>query len=268
MLVRTIIGFSLLFPFLAILYLAPAWVLPCAYFIICAAVQYELLSATGILKHKSLLTLSVVAAASVPFFLYFEADALTSIGALLVFISAVFFIAMRSSSKIPSSTLTFTAFGLLTSFFLSMIIPIRTGDNGIFLLLLPFISAWGSDTGAYFMGTLFGKHKLWPKISPKKSVEGAFGGVFFASLLGFIYATLLTAYASYNAKAFLFALVCALGSIFGQFSDLLFSFIKREHNIKDYGNIFPGHGGMLDRVDSLVLSTPAVYILLVLTQSL
>ena len=110
------------------------------------------------------------------------------------------------------------------------------------IVWLPFIFAFGSDTGAYFIGSKFGKHKLTPELSPKKSVEGAVGGFVTSAILTVIYSAM--------------ALVGAVGSVFAQFGDLAASSIKRYVGIKDYGKLMPGHGGVLDRFDSVLFTLP------------
>ncbi|MBN2796891.1 MAG: phosphatidate cytidylyltransferase [Clostridia bacterium] len=126
--------------------------------------------------------------------------------------------------------------------------------NKTYYIWLIFIVSWGADSGAYFIGNKFGKRKLAPTVSPKKSVEGAFGGMFTAALM----AVCLSLY--FEASFALYAgLIAALGSVFSIFGDLIASKIKREVGIKDYGKIMPGHGGAMDRFDSLILVTPFVY---------
>ena len=125
-----------------------------------------------------------------------------------------------------------------------------------------------SDTGAYFVGSFFGRHKLCPNISPKKSVEGAVGGVLGAVLGGVIYALIMTYCFDFSVNWLSLAVVCVVGSVSGQFGDLIFSYIKREAGIKDYGHLLPGHGGVLDRFDSIFLTTPVTAALLLLLPAL
>lgn len=118
------------------------------------------------------------------------------------------------------------------------------------------IAAWGSDTAAYFTGSLFGKHKLCPHLSPKKTIEGAIGGIVGSVLLSYLYAFI------FEIDEIIFVLfVGILGSIAGQLGDLVASKIKRICGIKDYGKIMPGHGGVLDRFDSILLTAPVIYFL-------
>lgn len=132
-------------------------------------------------------------------------------------------------------------------------------EDGRSLYWLIFLCSWGCDTCAYAVGMLIGKHKLAPVLSPKKSVEGAIGGVLGAALLGFLYGTFFTDFAG------VCALICAAGAVLSQIGDLAASAIKRNHEIKDYGHLIPGHGGILDRFDSVIFTAPTIFILAVLS---
>lgn len=122
-------------------------------------------------------------------------------------------------------------------------------------MLLPFVIAFSSDTGAYFTGMFLGKHKLIPRISPKKTVEGAVGGVLAAGLCATLYGVILRRL-GFGANLLSLAVFGLLGSVVAQLGDLTFSAFKRQYGIKDYGNILPGHGGVLDRFDSIYYLAP------------
>ena len=121
-----------------------------------------------------------------------------------------------------------------------------------------FLCSWGCDTCAYCVGVLFGKHKMAPVLSPKKSVEGAVGGVVGAILLGIIYA------AATKGGMVEYAIICGVGALISMVGDLAASAIKRNQGIKDYGKLIPGHGGILDRFDSVIFTAPIIYFLSVL----
>ena len=138
---------------------------------------------------------------------------------------------------------------------LSYIYMTRNLTQGIFLVWLIFLCSWGCDTCAYCVGMLIGKHKMAPVLSPKKSVEGAVGGVAGAALLGVIYA------AATQGPMLEYAVICAIGALISMVGDLAASAIKRNQGIKDYGKLIPGHGGILDRFDSVIFTAPVIYFL-------
>lgn len=152
---------------------------------------------------------------------------------------------------------------------LSCIYRVRALENGAYMVVLVFLSAWGNDTLAYCAGRLFGKHKMSPVLSPKKTVEGAVGGILGAGLLGAIYGAIASRFIVSEANLVLvFALVCAIGGLISIIGDLGASAIKRNYDIKDYSNLIPGHGGILDRFDSIIFTAPIIYYLLVLVVGL
>ena len=159
-----------------------------------------------------------------------------------------------------------TAFfaGAVIPMIFSVIVRIRMMENGEFMILFPFVAAWMTDTGAYFVGSFLGKHKLCEKISPKKTVEGAVGGVVVCILALIAFAKIMEVNFSMQVEYPLLAIGALVLSVLAQIGDLSFSLIKREYNIKDYGNLFPGHGGVLDRFDSTVFTIPVSFIILVL----
>lgn len=144
---------------------------------------------------------------------------------------------------------------------LSYIYLTRTMQDGAFLVWLIFICSWGCDTCAYCVGILIGKHKMSPILSPKKSIEGAVGGVLGAALLGAIYAAIVGAHLEAENPVASYAVICAAGALISMVGDLAASAIKRNHEIKDYGTLIPGHGGILDRFDSVIFTAPVIYFL-------
>lgn len=133
---------------------------------------------------------------------------------------------------------------------------------GFFAAWMIFISAWASDTCAYFVGVMIGRHKMAPTLSPKKSIEGAVGGVLGATIAGGIYGKILESCGVFSGgRIWIFALLGMCGSIVAQIGDLAASAIKRNFDIKDYGKCIPGHGGVLDRFDSVIFTSPLIYVL-------
>lgn len=145
---------------------------------------------------------------------------------------------------------------------ISCIYQTRSLEGGFWLVWLIFLCSWGCDTCAYCVGMLFGKHKMAPVLSPKKSVEGAIGGVVGAAVLtllyGFIFRGSMDADLPYIV---LMAVICAAGALLSMVGDLAASAIKRNYEIKDYGKLIPGHGGILDRFDSVIFTAPVIFYL-------
>lgn len=153
---------------------------------------------------------------------------------------------------------------LYISLFMSYIGLIRN-EYGLCMMLIVFITAWGSDTGAYFAGSFFGKHKLIPRVSPKKTVEGSVGGMISAMICCQILLFIATAFdvemlgfTGMNGYVKIGA-IGIVGSVLSQLGDLVASVIKRDCGVKDYGKIFPGHGGFMDRFDSVIFIAPMIY---------
>ena len=152
------------------------------------------------------------------------------------------------------------------SFLISHIYLIREYDYGIYIVWISFICAWGCDTGAYFTGVAIGKHKLIPSLSPKKTIEGSIGGIVLATIIGFIYGNIIDKYFILEDVNIILVccITCLVGSVLAQIGDLVASAIKRYTNIKDFGKLIPGHGGIIDRFDSVLLTAPVVYYLMLL----
>lgn len=146
---------------------------------------------------------------------------------------------------------------------LSFVYLVRCGENGLYNVWLIFLCSWGSDTCAYVFGVAFGKHKMAPVLSPKKSIEGAVGGVLGATVLGFAYASIFKGnITSAIDPRIIYPVTCAAGSLIAMTGDLAASAIKRNHDIKDYGKLIPGHGGIMDRFDSVIFVAPIIWLLL------
>ncbi|MCR5054818.1 MAG: phosphatidate cytidylyltransferase [Lachnospiraceae bacterium] len=146
---------------------------------------------------------------------------------------------------------------------LSFIYQTRMLSNGKYVVWLIFLCSWGCDTCAYCVGKLIGRHKMSPVLSPKKSVEGAIGGVLGSMILTALYGVLfLNQIGLCGSKEILIlSIISGIGALFSMVGDLAASAIKRNFDIKDYGKLIPGHGGILDRFDSMIITAPVIYYL-------
>ncbi len=184
-----------------------------------------------------------------------------SIG-LFVILFVMFLFIIFNHEKYNVNDIALTVFGIFYVMFLfSFLVLTRNLNNGVYYIWFVFIGAWGTDTPAYFAGRLFGKRKIIPSISPKKTVEGTIGGIVGCSLLTTGYAALLISWGVIPAAVTVvpFIILGVINGVMSQIGDWGASAIKRHSNIKDYGSIFPGHGGILDRFDSILFVAPIVY---------
>ena len=173
--------------------------------------------------------------------------------AIIISMILILFVYVFGYPKYHAEQVMAAFFGVVyVAVMLSFIYLTRSLPDGKFLVWLIFLCSWGCDT---CVGMLIGKHKMAPVLSPKKSIEGAIGGVAGAALLGVIYA------AATQGKMAEYALICAVGALISMVGDLAASAIKRNQNIKDYGKLIPGHGGILDRFDSVIITAPVIYYL-------
>lgn len=176
--------------------------------------------------------------------------------AIIISMILILFVYVFGYPKYHAEQVMAAFFGVVyVAVMLSFIYLTRSLPDGKFLVWLIFLCSWGCDTCAYCVGMLIGKHKMAPVLSPKKSIEGAVGGVAGAALLGVIYA------AATQGKMAEYALICAVGALISMVGDLAASAIKRNQKIKDYGKLIPGHGGILDRFDSVIITAPVIYYL-------
>lgn len=192
--------------------------------------------------------------------LWFEGQkyvTLMVIAALMLLMAAYVF----SFPKYGTEQVTVAFFGIFyVAVMLSYLYQVREMTDGMYLVWLIFLSSWGCDTCAYCVGMLIGKHKLAPILSPKKSIEGAVGGVLGSMILGFVFGTVFGSHMNeVTNPQIACALACGISAVISQVGDLAASAIKRNHDVKDYGHLIPGHGGVLDRFDSMLFTAPAIY---------
>ena len=262
-----ILTVAVLLPLLLIIVLALPKIFTAILFGVMAAIAaYELLMGTGYVKNIRLVVYAMVMSFLVTLWSFFGMDYAWKMVGLLVFVSVLFVEMMLSHVKLRFEKVALCLVaGLLIPYLLSSLVRIHAVDGkGRYFIMLPFVMAFLSDTGAYFVGRAWGRHKLSPVISPKKTVEGAVGGVLGGIIGMLLYGAVLQFAFGFTVNYLYAAIYGLLGSVGGMFGDLCFSVIKRQVGLKDYGNLFPGHGGILDRFDSMMIVGPLAELLLIL----
>ena len=229
----------------------------------------ELTKACGIHqgeKYNSLEITGLIAIAAYYLLIYFAETHTYFMITVILLLMALMFVYVFSYPKYTANQVMTTYFCLIYApVMLSFIFLTRQLSYGVYLVWMIFISSWISDTCAYLVGVMIGKHKLAPQLSPKKSIEGSIGGIVGSAIVGFLFGYFLLdkAMGGYMFGAALFV-IGAIGSVISQVGDLAASAIKRNHGIKDYGHLIPGHGGIMDRFDSVIFTAPMVYFLIIL----
>ena len=224
---------------------------------------YELLHNTGIVTNKWMLWVGVVFAAvqTLGFSFAMFLRLAVAMWPLVVYtaFALVMFLVLRKSFVWKSFGLTlYASIGFGSLGFLRITWGALDSAAGLVFVLLPMVIAWMSDTGAYFTGVFFGKHKMAPVISPKKTWEGFFGGWVISIGLTVLYGVICNAILGETFELWMLAVIAAVLAPLSVVGDLLASWVKRRTGIKDYGNIMPGHGGVMDRFDSVVFIAPMV----------
>lgn len=224
---------------------------------LCAIGAWELLHPTGLTDNRYLIGCAMVMAALVPLWCYFGCAYGPMLAGLTVFSLCIFGGLLRFHASVTAQGMCATFFaGVVMPYFFSALVRLLMMENGRMLILVPILIAFIADGGAYFAGRALGKHKLAPVISPKKTVEGLIGGYISAVAGMMIYCAVLQLFFDRTVH-YPAAVVCALvGGTVSVVGDLVFSVIKRQTGIKDYGNLIPGHGGVLDRFDSVTTVAP------------
>lgn len=270
---KRIITAAILIPIALVLILMNnSWVMLTTMAVISAVATYEILVATKYLSNFMISAVSIIFSLTIPF--AFSIDAVRSKVPVITFgfLVVLFVVMIFMHEQVKFEEVAVMAFvsiciplALSSIAFMQATFPI----HGTFYVIFTLISVWIGDGGAYFIGTFFGKHKMAPKISPKKSWEGFIGGIvtsgIFGVLLGCGYQFLgnngLIAgeYFVVNVPYLVvLALICSVLGVVGDFSA---SIVKRQCSVKDFGNIIPGHGGILDRFDSVLFAAPLVYLM-------
>lgn len=281
MLVRIITGAVAIGVFIPVCIFSDTMVFPVVIGLMCLIGVYEMAKCLGFEKKYAITIPMYLVALILPMLRHDKYDILFNHNnAYLAFAMIIFFgmliyvlayVMLKKNTIKLSEILTFYAlFVYVVGCFTSMVVVRYTNANlatngesvsGAYVYLLAFMGAWVCDTFAYFTGRFFGKHKLIPEISPKKTIEGSIGGIIFTVGAFALYTLIVN---SFFGQSLSYLKVCIIGfvlSIISQIGDLVASSVKRQYNLKDYGNLFPGHGGVLDRFDSVMLTAPTLVIL-------
>lgn len=230
---------------------------------------WELMYAAGLTRHRSLIVLTMLLALAIPFV---RAGVVYAFAQEIIFVLILLFflVLLRKHTELGIAEIGMAFFfGTVVPVFFSCAVHLRDDFGavlGCFYILMALGSAWLSDSCAYFTGIRFGKHKLAPVISPKKTIEGSLGGLVFGSLLllalAWLYSWIVGLLGFQVDVAYgKLLMVAPVVVVAGMLGDLSASAIKRGFHIKDYGHIMPGHGGVLDRFDSVLFTLPSMYIL-------
>ena len=269
--ITSVVAFCVLLP---VLVFSNTWVFPIAIAIACFIANYEALKCVGTFKKYSVsIALLAVSLASPILARYFALNSLVSAIENYILIMAVicFAVVLYLMSVLVFSKKKVSVSDVAVSSFLSFYITVGFSAimllhdcfvGGSYMYILVFIGAWITDIFAYFCGRLFGKHKLIPEISPKKTIEGSIGGTLFAGIafvvFGLICNSIGYAVSQGHVLLFVFGIIAALVA---QIGDLCMSALKRHYEIKDFGKLFPGHGGVLDRFDSIIAVSVALLVM-------
>lgn len=251
---------------LLLLMVAPTIVTAIVWGLLLAVAAYELLYCTGLVQESRLVIHAAVMAFAVSIWSHYDAIHAIGLLGLIIYLGILFGEMMLSHVKITFDKICLCIMaGFVIPYLLSSLIRILIMSRiGRYMVLIPFVVAFLSDSGAYFAGRFFGQHKLAPVISQHKTVEGAVGGVICAVLGMILYCGVLQFAFGFEVKYGFAVIYGLLGSVTGVFGDLCFSVIKRQTGIKDYGKLIPGHGGVLDRFDSMMMVGPLMEALLIL----
>ena len=259
MLQRIITGAVLAVLVIMLIVFSATFVFPVIMTLLAAVGTYEMLSCIGLKKNMLVsipaLISSVLGVLSAYFLGYGACLAVIMCYLILQLALCVF---LDEKVKIQDAFCAFSS-TLYVMLCLAAFTAVRTiEDTGLYLFLLVFIGAWITDTFAYFTGVFFGKHKLIPKISPKKTIEGSVGGIIFCVVAFAVYGLIIRNIVGLTVNFPVLLLLGLVMSVISQIGDLIASAIKRTYGIKDYGSLFPGHGGVLDRFDSIMILSPCV----------
>ena len=253
--------------FIPIIVFSDTILLPIAATAFSALAVVELFRCIGASRKYMFLTVSLLFAVSLPLLVGFLfGDILAYVG-MMSLVACAYFTVMfcvlvfRTGKERFSAVAQMTVGTLYTTSGFTALVLLRELEHGFYLFLMPFFIAWMTDIMAYFSGRFFGKHKLCPTVSPKKTVEGAIGGLLLGTGVCVLVAFVLDRFSLVTPNYWFLIVSCLVLSALSQIGDLFASLIKREYGVKDFGNIMPGHGGVLDRFDSVLFITNIIFLI-------
>lgn len=268
---RTITSAAIVTAMLLLVIFSGYIVYPVALALLAVIASFEILRVIKADKTLAIALPAYVLAAAFPIISYFVTA--NTVMPLLLMLAACMFVYLMwlmgvsifSKGRIAFSQISevFSASLYVTVSFTSLsLLRYLDRECGVFCVVLVFMVAWACDTFAFAVGSLMGKHKLIPEISPKKTVEGSIGGIIFSAIFCLVYGLALDLIVDDMVVNYIVLVFCgAILSIVSQLGDLIASLIKREYGVKDYGRIFPGHGGIMDRFDSVLAVSTILLIL-------
>ncbi len=273
-LITAVFGFAVLAP---VLLFSHTPLFPIAVGLFTAIAVWEMLGCIGVRRNAAVTVPSLILAALIPIAGRLLPGRIggelryLALAAALVFFYMFYLMCLAVTSKgkftVGDLGLVFMTAVYIIAGFTSLVL-IRDGAFGEMMILLVFVGAWVTDGAAYFVGRALGRHKLIPDVSPKKTVEGAIGGSFFCGICFALFGLIAGAIVKIEPNLVMLAAAGLVISVISQFGDLIASLIKRQYEIKDYGTLFPGHGGVMDRFDSIIAVAPVLLMLAKLTGAL
>lgn len=265
MIKRTVVGLVLVPMLFYVTLWAPEIVLAGFVAAFSAIAVNELLYNTGLVRNPRMLLYTMIMAFLVPLWSFCGCPSGPALMAAFLFYVALVIELLISQTKIPFAEAALCIVGgMLIPYLFASLVRTQIMENGRYFIMLPFVLAFATDIGAYFVGVTMGKHKLCPVISPKKTVEGLVGGIALAIICMVAYSLILQLGFDFQINYFYVIIYGVVGSLTAVIGDLNFSVIKRQTGIKDYGHLIPGHGGILDRFDSVIVVAPLVEALLLI----
>lgn len=268
MLTRIITAIVALLVFAPILYFSDTWPFVAFACVMGLFSSYEILKCCGLNKKWLISLPTMLVFTAIPFCTRYVFDDMLSFlkyacVALLIYMFYIFAASVFSHGKAPIADCctAFTMCIYACAGFCSMVFLRDLTGNGAYMFPLIFMGAWVTDTGAYFSGVFLGKHKLIPDVSPKKTVEGAVGGIIITTLVFVLYGLGISHFFDTRANYIGLAVMGVVISVISMIGDLIASLVKRHYDIKDYGNLFPGHGGVMDRFDSIIATSLFIFVL-------